>query len=93
MNFWSAFEMLAAAMDGRLALPRSRGQRCPAHRVLCLPGKGHHLAEGAHHHFGGHVAPVPHKELQKFLAKHLTVRFVFRAIMSEDLARKLKERG
>lgn len=35
----------------------------------------------------------PHKELQKFLAKHLTVRFAFRAIMSEDLARKLKERG
>jgi len=35
----------------------------------------------------------PHKELQKFLAKHLTVRFAFRAIMSEDLAKKLKERG
>ncbi len=35
----------------------------------------------------------PHKDLQKFLAKHLTVRFAFRAIMSEDLARKLKERG
>ena len=39
------------------------------------------------------VLAWPHKTLQKFLNTHLTVRFAFRAIMSEDLAKKLKERG
>lgn len=35
----------------------------------------------------------PHRELQSFLNKHLSTRFAFRAIVSGDLARKLKERG
>ncbi len=39
------------------------------------------------------VLAWPHKELQKFLNRHLSVRFAFRAIMSSDLARKLRERG
>jgi hypothetical protein len=34
-----------------------------------------------------------HKDLRQFLNKHLTVRFAFRAIMGENLAKKLKERG
>lgn len=36
---------------------------------------------------------LPHRELQKMLNRNLTIRFAFRAIMSGDLARKLKERG
>ena len=40
-----------------------------------------------------HVLAWPHGELQSFLNKHLSVRFAFRAIVSGDLARKLKERG
>ena len=36
---------------------------------------------------------LPHKELQKLLNRNLSIRFAFRAIMSGDLARKLKERG
>lgn len=36
---------------------------------------------------------LPHKELQKLLNLNLSIRFAFRAIMSGDLARKLKERG
>jgi hypothetical protein len=39
------------------------------------------------------VLAWPHHELQKFLNKHLAVRIAFRAIMSTDLAKKLKERG
>lgn len=39
------------------------------------------------------VLAWPHKELQKFLNTHLTVRFAMRAIMSENLAKKLRERG
>ncbi len=39
------------------------------------------------------VLAWPHKELQKFLNAHLSVRFAFRALMSGDLAKKLKERG
>ncbi len=36
---------------------------------------------------------LPHKELQKLLNRNLSIRFALRAIMSGDLARKLKERG
>ncbi|OGT80522.1 MAG: hypothetical protein A3H91_12445 [Gammaproteobacteria bacterium RIFCSPLOWO2_02_FULL_61_13] len=39
------------------------------------------------------VLAWPHKDLQKFLNTHLTVRFAMRAIMSENLAKKLRERG
>jgi len=39
------------------------------------------------------VLAWPHGELQSFLNKHLSVRFAFRAVVSGDLARKLKERG
>ena len=35
----------------------------------------------------------PHKDLQKFLNKHLSVRIALRAVMSTDLAKKLRERG
>lgn len=39
------------------------------------------------------VLAWPHRELQSFLNKHLSIRFAFRAVVSGDLARKLKERG
>jgi hypothetical protein len=35
----------------------------------------------------------PHRDLQKFLNAHLSVRFAFRAVMGENLAKKLRERG
>ena len=35
---------------------------------------------------------LPHRELQRVLNLNLSIRFAFRAIMSGDLAKKLKER-